>query len=465
MLTDNGTWARRGRRLATSLLLLAASACTRKLPPELALPPDEPSRLDAPVAFDDLAAALRWLIGDDPLARRITPAPRASLLTVDGGEALADALETVDRLERRVHTDRALALQVLERKHRGTPAVAIARGYALGLADHDLATYQGDPKRSELSSIAPLLSPLLTSTGRDDVVRHPLEFIGGARFAENIRRHGDHRTLSAWLDGPGIPLAPVADAMEKADLGAVADTTVGRLIRKRASGASGDIGTAWEDLLHATTLFLEQVSADRNSEQSRWKTTRADAAKDLGMEDPIVGLLERAREQALEGAADDRAAGIVWQTELALRWLDRCTWKPCEDLSRTSSMVRVASFHPDLVPVTAAWRGAALKHALDSMDVGHETVAFPLALVDLSDALLGTGASPLSMDLLRRRAADPKVWSWLTAAIGSEEATTWEDARISLSLHLERVATQALEGAREPDQVFLKRIRDRAVAD
>ena len=457
MLIDSRT-----TRAIASLFLLCAAGCTRKLPPELALPPEEPTQLDAPVAFDDLAAAVAWLIGDDPLARRITNAPRASLLTVDGGDALAEALETVDRLERRVHSDRALALQVLERKHRGTPAVAIARGYALGLADHDLSAYQGDPKRPELAAMAPLVSPLLTSTTRDDVVRHPLEFIGGARFAENLRRHGDHRTLSAWLDGPTIPLAPVAAAMDNADLGAIADSAVGRLIHQRGNGAEQDISTAFEDLQRATTLFLQQVTADRNSEQTRWKTTRAAAATELEMDDPVVGLLTRARDRAIKGAKDDRAAGIAWQAELALRWLDRCSWEPCEDLSRTSSMVRAATFHPDLEPISAAWRTAALKHALDSMDVGHETVAFPLALVDLADALLGTGASPLTMDLMRRRVADPKVWSWLTAAIGSEEATTWVDAKLSLSLHMERIASRSLEDAHADHRPFLEKIRDRA---
>jgi hypothetical protein len=124
-------------------------------------------------------------------------------------------------------------------------------------------------------------------------------------------------------------------------------------------------------------------------------------------------------------------------------------------------MRQAGSWHPDIDPLADIWRAAALKSAVDSMDVGHDTVAFPFALVDLTDALMGTGASPLTMDLTRRRYAEPKVWGWLTASLGSDEATTWEDARRAIGTHLQRVAQEAAAGA--ADDAWLQRVAKRAV--
>jgi hypothetical protein len=448
------------RRSHQFLLLTLVLGCTRKLPPELALPPEEVEA--APVEVADLEEALTVILGGDPLARRIRPLPRDTLQAVDGGEPVADALSALGQLERGVHADRALALQVLERKHRGTAVTALARGYALTLADHELARYMGDPKQPELAAIAPLLTPLLTSTTRDDVVRHPLAFLVGTRsFDETMRRYGDHRVLSGWLDGPGIPLGPVADALRSSSFDALADSGVGKLVMARGRGDTGDAEAAVATLRRATSLYLEEVAADRDSEQTRWNAKRAALVDELGADDPVEALLLRARAEGTAAAADDRAAAAAWLADLALQWRDACSWAPCRGLSRTSDMRQAGSWHPDIDPLADIWRAAALKSAVDSMDVGHDTVAFPFALVDLTDALMGTGASPLTMDLTRRRYAEPKVWGWLTASLGSDEATTWEDARRAIGTHLQRVAQEAAAGA--ADDAWLQRVAKRAV--
>jgi len=72
-------------------------------------------------------------------------------------------------------------------------------------------------------------------------------------------------------------------------------------------------------------------------------------------------------------------------------------------------------------------------------------VLFPRAMVDLTDALIGTGAGPLEAQLLRRRTPDPAVWLALGRSVGTEAVTDWEGARIALGGHLEAQATQARE--------------------
>jgi hypothetical protein len=119
---------------------------------------------------------------------------------------------------------------------------------------------------------------------------------------------------------------------------------------------------------------------------------------------------------------------------------------------------------PRIAPLAATWSVIALKESIDSLEVGRDTALFPEAILDLSDALLGTGGGLLEMEILRRRRPEPQVWLTVARAVGDEGITDWEGVRIALGHHLAAEARRA--GALVEDaewKAILERVEKRAV--
>jgi hypothetical protein len=88
---------------------------------------------------------------------------------------------------------------------------------------------------------------------------------------------------------------------------------------------------------------------------------------------------------------------------------------------------------------------------------------FPRAMVDLLDALLGTGAGPFDADLLRTRKPDAVTWLALGRALGTDACTDWASARASLGVHLANAVSAVRAGRTDPREVeLLDRIARRA---
>jgi hypothetical protein len=153
--------------------------------------------------------------------------------------------------------------------------------------------------------------------------------------------------------------------------------------------------------------------------------------EELGNDDPVAFLLDRAAQRLTEAAADDRAVGGALLSIQAARWSGICEHAPCRTFDRTDGFSAAGRWHPDLAAPVALWKVIALKEALDRLEVARETPLFHRSLVDLCDALLGNGAGPLDTNVVQRAQAGPPTWLALGRAVGTE-TTEWEEARAAL---------------------------------
>ncbi len=187
-------------------------------------------------------------------------------------------------------------------------------------------------------------------------------------------------------------------------------------------------------------------------------------AEEVGDADPIRALLQRALAGLVADAGADRSAGGALLAATALRWRGQCGWDPCSGLDRVRTMRAAARFHADVDELAAIWQVIALKEALDGLEVGRETVLYPRASVAIADALLGLGAGPLPVDLVRRARPDETVWGTLSRAAGRDGVSDWEGARVALGAMLATEARRA-EGLTDDSEMgpVLDRIARRAV--
>lgn len=443
------------------LLVLALGACTPKVPAHLAI--DPPKTADTEAAITDLTSAIDALVRKDPLARAPKLPSTEVLAAIEGGEGLVEYVQRVRLLEKgdgQVERE----LRQLEDKWSGTAVVALTRGYRLRLVENMVAT---TPELNEAgqAQVAVLLTPLQDASPDDTLPLAPLHWLEGRDpLVEQIRRVGDRWVLAGWMASPEIPLEPVGRSLDNPIYDGLTETPMGKLVVARANGASADPGTGYADLKEATRLALLRAAADRDSEQATWSEARAAAAEATGAEDPIAAYLDRAAKALTAAAGDDKAAGGALLALGAQRWVDACPDTPCIGVDRTSWMRAAGRWHEGIAPLAATWRVIALKEALDDMDVGHETVLYPQASLTLTDALLGTGAGPLELSLLRRRSPTPQVWLELARAVGTEGSTDWTETRVALGNHLERQTLEALEDIEDPAlREPLERISKRAV--
>jgi hypothetical protein len=240
-------------------------------------------------------------------------------------------------------------------------------------------------------------------------------------------------------------------------------TALGRLVQARASEAAGPVDDGLADLRRGTLLALTHVAADRDKEQIAWSDLRRETAAELGIDgDPVVFLLQRARERLTGAAGDDRAAGGALLAYQASRWLGACEPTPCQGVDRVDGMRAASRWHADLEGPARTWQVLALKAAIDGLDVGRDTVMYPRSMLDLADALLGTGAGPLDASILRRK-GEAAVWLSLGRAVGRDGTVDWADARVA-GAHLAAEARAAAKVEQDPAvDALLERIAARAI--
>jgi len=436
--------------------LLGLLACVRPVPDHLRLTPDPAAEIDRTVT--DARSAVALLARRDPLVRGPVAPTRESAAALTDAPWLLAWLEQTEALERTM-ADPDAALDVLERDWRGTPAVALARGQRLRLIETPRTPTADD--RHEID-LARWLTPLRDDAADANLPRSPLDWLGPPeRRAEDLRVTAERWVLTGWLDGPEIPVAALAPALASPLYDGLIQTPTGALLAARAAGANGDPAAGQADLWRATALALAQAAADRDGEQRAWSTQKRTAAEAIGDPDPIRAHLERARAVLTAAAGQPEAAGGALVAYAAQRLRNQCADAPCVALDRVATLDAAARWGGD--GAAEIWSVIALKEAIDRMDVGADTVAFPSAMVDLVDALAGTGAGPLEADLVRVRRGDATTWNHLAASLGADGVTDWPGARRAIGDHLARLAESAIAKNRDPTLTpLLERIRDRA---
>lgn len=450
-------------RAALLCSLGLALGCPRPVPDHLRIERDDP--VQAPAAeVTDLPSALAAMLGSDPLARAPKLLEPALLSRIQGTEALSAYVEVVRALERgEGQTQRSL--QQLEDEWRATAAVALARGYRLRIAENQLANTFAEPEATQAALIE-LLTPLTPGPPDDTLPRTPMAWLSGPQGGDTeIRAYADRWVLQGWLTDPHIPLEVLQPLLSAPQYDGLSKTPTGALVLARARASDAPVPEAGHaDLLRATQLALHRAAADRDREQAAWAALLASESEALGSDDPIGTLLERASTQLTQAAADDRAAGAALLALSAHRWAGDCPSQPCTGLDRVETMAAAGRWHPSVAPLAATWQVIALKEALDTLEVGHDTALFPGAIVDLVDALLGTGGGPMDARVLRKQRPDPSVWLSVSRAVGTEGVVDWEGAREALGQHLLSETQRAGELIEDPElKLHLERIQRRAI--
>ncbi len=438
---------------AISLVFLAA--CARKLPDHLRLDDDRPAEEVAPIT--DPTSALRAVMGPDPLAR--SPRfPEVAALEAAGEAALVDYVRTMRAVETGAEPmDQGLSR--LAEQHADTAVLALTRGYRLRIAENQLLNTLLEPEAAHREVVA-LLTPLAPGVQDPGLARQPLDFLGGS---DRALAYGERWVLEGWLTSPAVPVAVPAEALAAPQYDALRTSPAGRLIVARAERRAADATVALADLRRATVLALTRAAADRDAEQGAWADLKRQVAEEVGDQDPIGELLERAEAGLAADAGADRSAGGAVLAIAALRWIDRCPDEPCGGLDRVEQMAAAGRWDPEIRKLAAIWRVVALEEVVATLDSGRDTALFPEAAADLADALIGTGGQPLEVQVLRKSRPDAGVWLSVGRAVGEDGTTEWDAARVALGRHLQRVADEAAASSDDEARPLLERIARRAV--
>ena len=447
-------------RWAPTLFLIAG--CAKPVPAHLALSvPDEDHETEAPLV--DLASVLAFMIDGDPLSRRPRfPDEEALPDNAEGLEVITGFIAAVRQLEMG-RGERVGTLQRLAREHAGTSVQPLARGYALGIAERPLA--QPDPQMDEMVEALSLLTGLPPgSADAPAQARHPFAWLGAEDDTRLVRNYADRWVLTGWLDAPDIPIESVATALTATQFTLLADSPTAKLITARAKGASTPTPGAFDDLARATLLSLTRAAADTDRELGNWADQKHEIGQGLGTTDPVNFLLDRAFSGLIANAADDKDAAAAMLAIQADRWHETCAWTPCAGTDRISAMTAAGRWNAEVHDLVRIWQVIALKDAVDSMDVGHDTVLFPKALLQLTDALNGLGAGPLDITLLRWNRPDPHAWESLGAAVGREGTSDWDTVSLAVGGFLQNEANSVAEQTDDAAITsLLRRIAKRAL--
>ncbi len=455
--------------LVPALIGLAAlaTACPHAVPDHLRVDPPKEAvgGIDGPTPITDRAGAVAAIVGSDPLVRSPTLPPVRVLRDVADTAPLIAYVESVRQLEGG-EGQVPRSMQQLEDDHRGSEAVALARGYRLRVTENLLASpAQAGPERD--SKILSLLTPLTSSGEGSTLNRAPLDWLGSDESLESrTRAYAERWTLAGWLDAPKVDIGPAGEALAAPMYDGLLDTPMGSLVASRARGDQGDdatVAAAMDDLRSATRWALQEAAADRDTEQGAWATTKAEATKTLG-DDPIDVLLKRAWSGFEPAGGRPEAVGGALLAHAGRRWRGTCDDAPCVGLDRVDTMAAAGRWSDEVAPLAHVWRVLALKDALDTMDVAHDTVMYPRGVIALVDAVLGTGGGPLEDQILRKRSPDEGVWLVLARGVGVEGVTSWDGARAALGAHLQGEARRAATTIDDPEMVsYLDRIARRAI--
>ena len=380
-------------------LLLALTGCgLRTIPPHLQVAAEAPP---APPP-----TGLAGILAGDPLARHpVLPDPS---WTPDD-PALAAWLVVTQSPEP--------DWWALERAWPGTIAVPLSRGARLVDVEVRLAT--GSP----LADLPTLVPPPARQAIPPELLR------------PELLHHAERQVLLGWLDGPAIDLSAPAAALAPGRHDRLLDHPLGVLLQARAAAAADPERAAAgvAALTRATTLALQEVSADRDREQADWAAARDTATEELGGA-PIDVLLASAATDLTADASADASTGQALVALTALRIRGTCSRPPCAGFDRGVTLNTAGRWAA--TDAAALWRVIALKEMLDTIEVAAGHPGFGRHLPDLLDVLRGLDA-PLEA------ATDPP-------ALVPELAT--------------RLSELAAEAApTEPaQQVFLTRLSDRA---
>lgn len=407
--------------MAPFVLLLG---CVAELPPELApgpsavtAPPPEPT---------DPVAKVAWMIGDDPLARR----PR---VPATGFDPAVDAFGAVSATA----AERPDTWWGLEARFPGTLAVPLARGARLAAVE---------PHYPDFHGLDSWLLPLPPPPAPVEHARSPLDWLGPAEPAD-VLAVLERDVLLGWLDGPSLPLAPVAHAIRTSTSGRAAQTPSGRLILARvdATGTSDVPG-----FVEATRLALVHVAADTDREEAEWKKLRGDGP------DPIA---ERLRLNELDGR-DDAAVGRSLVAQAGLRWANACDDKPCQGFDRARDLAAAERWGADPTRYAHAWEVVFLKDGVDQLLTAWDTPFVAFAVDRVTEALYDVGG--LDQSVLQHRDLAPQSLLLFNRALGAGDLTSKDATFASLNRHLAARARAALGDADPAWQEPLTRIARRA---
>jgi hypothetical protein len=430
------------------MLWLALFACPRPVPAHLAVQPVPTTRPEVAITTVD-DAVVAWM-GGDPLVRRPRIPAESVLDGIEEADSLARLARTIAMLERTGgDVEQVLSREATLLTDRATPLV---RGYLWNRAADALT------RTPETADLVSRITPLRSAPSDASLEGDPLRFL---EDAEARRRHGERWMLQSWLFRPDQPHRAIAAALASPQHAALAATPAGQLLTAR--GNEGDAEAALALLERATLASLQRAAADRDTEQAAWADTLLELREAHGS-DPIARMLDEAFAGLLAGADDDEIAGAALVALAARRWLGTCPDMPCDGLDRTALFTAATAYGRRAEQLARLWQVIALKDALDTMEVGHDSVIHPTAVRQLVDALHGTGAGPFDASLLMRDAPAPATWLSLSRGTGGDDAATdWPTTRNSLAAHIVRVVDDAMIAVADgPAKPLLERIRSRA---
>lgn len=449
------------RRALWGVVMLGA--CATRVPAHLAVEPPSATQDQPEAAPTNVDEALAQLVRRDPLARAPQLLDEEIYAALSDGEALAAFVRNVVALERG-EGEVSRTLGQLEDEYPTSAIAPLTRGYRFRLVENLIAT---NPTPSELQQIeiAMLLTSFRNTTLDDTLPRPPLTFLGlSENSAAGLRTIGERWVLESWLASPELSLESLGPALEAPQYDGLRQTPTGALVFARATAADGDIEGGLDHLRRATQLALVRAAADRDHEQAAWSDLRAATSTELGVSDPIRHHLESASTELTAAASTPIGAGGALLAIQALRWRNQCPDTPCGGGDRVSTMRSSEAWSDETAHLSRIWQIIALKESLDGMDAGRETVRFPIAMIDLCDALHGTVSGSLDLHLMRRLREDSAVWLEVSRYVGVEGVTDWEEARVAIgSLLAQKSLEIAASSTTSEERELLERIAQRAV--
>ena len=401
------------------------------------------------------------LVGSDPLVRRVSPWPEG-IAPFPEAEGSLEAWAEVARLPKPSPRD----WQSLETQWTGSPAIPFSRGSRLGMMEVILADLNNPIQLDEaLRWLVPVTLPEELSS-EPSAAHYWTVLLPPTEPRSALLRVAERHVLLGWLDGPDIPLAPAAQAMQPGVYDRLLDSPTGALLSARASGLQ-DAGLGQQGqaaLLEATTLALQEVSADRDGEQEAWRKAHNEAAARLGdTPQPINTLLRQAYTALAANAADTDSTGQALVAITAERLRNACPDTPCGGLDRTSSLTSAARWSPTSEALAAAWRVVAFKKLVDTVEVTHGRPNFSAHILDMMDTLVGTTSGSLDASLLTRRRLDETSILSISRMLPGSDTTDIAGLLKGLNQHLSGLCDTALSTQLAPDQrPLVERIKRRA---
>ncbi len=463
------------RQLGTTSLLLSlllATACGPKIPPHL-LPENEEQTTSAEEilssggqasTFSTVDEVWTYTLRGDPLAR----SPR--LPSKNQVDAIADDIPgliawTATASSAGLDNPAALSrLGELTAVYPSEALVVLDRGNRLRIADQAIASSRGQLAQIGSDRLPSLLLGFQEVRNPDELGSHPLAFLAErGNLQDSIRSYADRWVLEGWLAHPRIPLGAVDQALQGPSYTRLLTSGIGRIIHERAKGPSAEPPLDLEMLWTATTLALEEASADSRGEQKTFREHEEEVREAWGVDNPVTDLLRRAVTDYGAQAGHDRSAGAALLAHAAQRFYNQCDIDPCTGLDRMETLQWAGRYDPELARIASVWELLLLKRNTDSLAVGRDTVLFQRAMIDLLDVLMATSDDePPHADLLANKSPDSRVWNILGEAAGGDPCADWECVERQLKQRQQEALSNLPERLPDGLDPYLRRIKIRS---